>query len=280
MRKWILALALAALAVPGLTEEKSTETNFNGQYALEGWGGGALPGVAPEFTYCRTLGQSGDPFGADMQIVGNFGYDTDELTDLNLSGAFRSIGVGDKITLRSQDLTSGFSYETFSTTVTTKATDYLITIGPGLPANIAAWSRIYWRDTQCDTEGGGWVNVLNWESVLFSVRYMSGGSSGGMAFVFECRPRDWANYEPDALWPGIQVYPGSASTCGFGALSTDYCVLATPADTAIRATDSYFGLQVSHTQNFYECRIGLACETDCDAEMYQSSITVNRQEVK
>jgi len=39
---------------------------------------------------------------------------------------------------------------------------------------------------------------------------------------------------------------------------------------------------MSHTQNFYECRIGVTCDdVDCGTSMLtRTSITVNRQEVK
>lgn len=289
MKKWILALALLALAVPGLAEEKTTVTNYNGMYWNEGWGGEAGEFTAPEFVYCRTVGAGGDPFGADVTYTGTFTLTAGTLVDTGGAATFLQWGVGDVVSFRAGDQTSGSALGSFTTTILAVTDENEVDLGPGLPGGTTVWGKVYWRDTQCNLDFGGWVNVLNWESVLFSVRYMSGGSSGGMAFVFECRTRDWAFYLPslaaggsagNQLYPGIQVYPGSGSACGFGTLSTDYCVLTTPADTAPRATDSYFALQLSNTQNFYECRIGLSCETDCDTEMYYSSITVNRQEVK
>jgi hypothetical protein len=301
MKKWILALALLCLAVPGLAEEKTALTAYNLNMST------ALLGnevTAPDLVYCRTIGVGEDPYGADFSRDGSFDLQGNTLTDLNGANTFQQLLPGDIIKLRAEDRIGGTTgTETIWTTVIGWVDDNNVQVGPGIVAADVQHAKVYYRITQCSdgleqrrfpsptpgeygtSTGGAWVNVLNWESITFTVAYQSGDIPSGLGFAFECRVRANSQAEdPNKPTWGVQVYPGASSTCGFGTLATDICTLTTPEAGAPpgRAVDSKFSLQVAHTQNFYECRIGLTCpDVDCGTQsVVQTSITVNRQEVK
>jgi hypothetical protein len=301
MKKWILALAVAALAVPGLAEEKTAIVAY--QLDLEQQSA-FFPADVPDLMFCRTLGRGGDPFAPDYEVVGNFRHNGNTIIDLNGSNAFLSLLPGDLITLRQQDQIAGTTTEDFTTVIDAwfdpNQVDVVVAAGAARD-----YSKLYYRVTQCGDPqesrqfpggspgeittsfpAGAWVNVLNWESVTFSVHYQSGSIPNGLAFTFECRTRDATlpGYSINAPRWGQQIYPGPSSACGYGSLNTDVCVLPTPEDAATgRAVESKFALQISDTQNFYECRIGLGCDDTCAGAgptRVNASITVNRQEVK
>lgn len=299
MRKWILALALLCLAVPGHAEEKTAIVAYGLDLETLAFppGGAALPDMA----YCRTLGRGGDPFAPDYEVVGTFSQSGTTVTDDGATGAFTFLLPGDLLTFKAGDQTAGLAVPDVTVIITAWTSANQVTVAGG---GTGTWGKMSYRISQCSdgvemrqfpgvspgeattVTGGAWINVLNWESVLFTVKYQSGSLLNGLAFNFECRTRDdtLPGYSINAPTFGNQVYPGASSTCGFGTLNTDVCVLTSTEDTAPpgRAVDSKFSYQISHTQNFYECRIGLSCDDDCTgaATRINASITVSRQEVK
>lgn len=257
MRKCILALALAALAVPGIAQQPAQEkANFAIRYDVD----------SATKTYCVVNGSNGSPFGSPTKIstkVETSGSSVTITAVTALSAPFTNVAIGDTLVF-------SVSGEDVVRTVVTNADNDTVTVDEAIDLSAGAgYAFSYWEPVCGTTAASGWIKVRGWSAVLMTVAYVQ-GDLDTLDVVFECQD---TSYDANI----VQVYPGAASTCGFGALSTNVCQFATPATLPAAS------LTVSLTANQYEaCRVALmfgttdTSDVGANREVVNASISVWR----
>jgi len=232
MRKFILALAVLALAVPALAQQPtSRKADFAVRYDVAS----ALK------TYCVLGGRTGNPLESGTQVttpVETAGLNITITAVTALSAPFTDVSVGDVL-----------YFDIFGTlyprAVVTKADNDTVTVDQPIDLSAGAGYQFLYREPVCGTtDSFGWVNVGGYPVVNLTVDYKA-GDLGTLDVVFECR---------DSSTDGniVQVYPGATSSCGFGALSGDVCQFSTPGTLPV----STLSFTVENNV-FAACRVGL-----------------------
>lgn len=252
MRKWILALAALALAVPALAQTPDQATaDFAIRYNV----------ASATKTYCAvTGGTGGDPFGQATRVsttVETSGSSVTITAVTVASGPFTNVSVGDTLYF-------DVSGTTLRRTVVTNADNDTVTVDAAIDLSAGAGYKFSYKSIACGTSStDGWISVEGFSTALMTVSYLA-GDLDTLDVSFECRDNT-----PDGNI--VQVYPGPSSACGFGTLATDVCTFATPA--AIPGAGIAFQIE---TNPFQACRVALKYGSSGTTSSVNASLTLWR----
>ncbi len=247
MKKWILALALAALAVPGLAQQQE-KANFSIRYDVD----------SATKTYCVLNGSNGDPFGSPTRVsttVETSGSSATITAVTASSAPFTNVAIGDTLifNVAGTDL---------ARTVVTNADNDTVTVDEAIDLTAGAgYTFSYWEPVCGTAATSGWVTVRGWPQILMTVEYTQ-GDLDTLDVAFECQD---TSYDHNI----VQVYPGASSECGFGTLSTDVCQFATPATLPAAS------ISVRLTNLYEACRVALKYGTTDTSDVGANRERVN-----
>lgn len=210
-------------------------------------------------TYCRTVGQNGDPYGGSILGPGRIqttGSATSVVASVASSAPFIDVGVGDVLVVTrtngSQDIA----------VVQTKVNNDSITVDPAV--NWTGGFSWRWWDLRCGTGAeDGWISVGPAQQLSLSLFYEQGDLTGGVKARWECR-------EGVLGGQAVVVYPSEGDGCGSGTLTSGYCEFATaPADLMVK----------DGGPTYSSCRVGVAFVTadpgDAGANLERVTLTTS-----
>lgn len=214
-------------------------------------------------TFCRHVGQKGDPFGGSIAGPGRVetdGSDT-QIESAGQGSEFEELAVGDvmEFTLNGAKALRTITSKADNNTV---VVDSAIELSADLTGDGVSWR--FWR-RQCGTGAtDGWFDIAGGKALL-GVWYFQ-GDLDELLVRWECR-----SAAPGAI-PTL-VFPGPSSDCGItgdAAANPGYCTLA---NGGINETVT---VQV---EGFSACRVGLAYgstdTSDAGAALEQVMVTAD-----
>ncbi|MCP4900220.1 MAG: hypothetical protein GY906_24880 [bacterium] len=216
------AFAFAQDSQPGVLKSG----NFAYNYDLE----------TSTLTYCVVEGENNDPFGNSINGAGQIETSGSSITVTGVNAAddvFAVVDIGDVLNVRR----SNGNVEVL--TVVTNADDDTITVADAV--DLTGGFTWRYKKTVCGTAvTDGWISVSGYTNINLGIQY-DAGDLGALEVVWEC-----LSGAPGAQ--PVQVYPGPASDCGFGTLSTSVCSFASTGDRFTRGLAN---------NAFAFCRIGI-----------------------
>ena len=257
MRKLILTMAALSLAVPALAQSPtSARADFAVRYDVD----------SATKTYCVLNGSNGSPFGSATRIsakVETTGSSITITAVTALSAPFTNVSIGDVLYFT-------VSGATVTRVVVSNADNDTVTVDTAIDLSAGAGFTFSYKEPVCGTAATfGWISVEGYSVAQMNVAYAQ-GDLDALDVSFECRDRS-----PDGNI--VQVYPGAASACGFGALATNVCRFATPA--TLPAASLSFKLE---TNAFADCRVALkyqstdTSDATTDRELVNASLDLWR----
>jgi hypothetical protein len=235
MRRSLAALILSLIPGAALAQNTTATATWFYKYPLD----------ATTMTYCKVVGNNGDPFGPAIQAqyaIKTTGSSTSVTEATASTNPFTGLAQGDVIVVQRPDGT------TDTRVIVTYTNAANVVVDTAVDWSTGFFFR-YYRQICGTGATDGWISVGGYadKNMVFSIEQMN--VVGGIDVRWECKGDSIASNP-------VIVYPTTASTCPGGTLGTNVCNYTTAGITSRLGVVAY--------EPWTACRIGVLIHTSDD----------------